>query len=79
MEYPEPMVTISLSEYLSLKDNINTENVTDEDYLELFNLVGSYYNQHVAFENGTTRIIPENTNIFLKKIQNKFYIKKNKK
>jgi hypothetical protein len=79
MEYLKPMVTISLDEYLLLKDNINTENVTDEDYLELFNIIKEYYKQHVAFENGTTSIIPESFPIFIKHIQNKFYIKKNNK
>jgi hypothetical protein len=78
MEYPAPMVTISLSEYLSLKDNISTEKLNNEDYIELFNIVQEYYSQHNAFKNGSG-YIPEKPEIFIKNIQNKFYIKKNTK
>ena len=77
MEYPEPMVTISLSEYLSLKDNINTEKINHDDYVELFYIIKQYYTQFIAFNNGSG-FIPEKTEIFIEKIKDSFYIKKNK-
>jgi hypothetical protein len=77
MEYPEPMVTISLSEYLSLKDNINTEKINKDDYLELLEIVKNYINEYNRFIDGSG-FIPENPEMFIKKIMNTYYIKKNK-
>ena len=77
MEYPEPMVTISLSEYLSLKDNINTEKINKDDYIELLEIVKNYVNEYNKFIAGSG-YIPENPEMFIKKIMNTYYIKKNK-
>lgn len=77
MGYPEPMVTISLSEYLSLKDNINTEKINKDDYIELLEIVRNYVNEYNKFIVGSG-YIPENPEMFIKKIMDTYYIKKNK-
>jgi uncharacterized membrane protein YcgQ (UPF0703/DUF1980 family) len=77
MEYPSPMITISLSEYLSLKDNINTEKINKDDYFELLEIIKNYINEYNRFIDGSG-FIPENPEMFIKKIMNTYYIKKNK-
>jgi uncharacterized membrane protein YcgQ (UPF0703/DUF1980 family) len=77
MEYPSPMITISLSEYLSLKDNINTEKINKDDYIELLEIIKNYINEYNRFIDGSG-FIPENPEMFIKKIMNTYYIKKNK-